>query len=88
MTATNNFYVLVFYPQDSPWQLSEEGVKGLSCLLNRKQWNMNNVMMQSRECYLQVLSGAENVSFLDEDEDDDNIGDGDYFESDSDDELD
>ncbi|KAI9535020.1 hypothetical protein NQZ68_007106 [Dissostichus eleginoides] len=47
-----------------PWVLSEEGLRGLQSTILRKRLNITERKLQARACYLQVLSGAENVNFL------------------------
>ncbi|KAI9514142.1 hypothetical protein NQZ68_035606 [Dissostichus eleginoides] len=49
---------------DLPWVLSEEGLRGLQSTILRKRQNITERKLQARACYLQVLSGAENVNFL------------------------
>ncbi|KAI9523548.1 hypothetical protein NQZ68_026490 [Dissostichus eleginoides] len=49
---------------DLPWVLSEEGLRGLQSTILRKRLNITERKLQARACYLQVLSGAENVNFL------------------------
>ncbi|KAI9537958.1 hypothetical protein NQZ68_019297 [Dissostichus eleginoides] len=49
---------------DLPWVLSEEGLRGLQSTILRKRQKITERKLQARACYLQVLSGAENVNFL------------------------
>ncbi|GAA6096742.1 uncharacterized protein LOC124379646 isoform X1, partial [Tachysurus ichikawai] len=44
--------------------LSEEGLKGLQSIIHRKQHKIRDMRVQARDCYLHVLSGAENINFL------------------------
>ncbi|XP_051997376.1 uncharacterized protein LOC127654291 [Xyrauchen texanus] len=44
--------------------LSEEGLKGLHSIILRKRHQIREMKVRARDCYLQVLSGAENISFL------------------------
>ncbi|RXN10072.1 ATP-binding cassette sub-family D member 3 [Labeo rohita] len=44
--------------------LSEEGLKGLQSIIHKKQRKIRDMRVQARDCYLQVLSGAENTNFL------------------------
>ena len=67
-------------PLDSPWDLNEEGMKGLRCILLNKLYNNQKVRMRSRERYLQVLTGAEDITFLDNPPDEDDYD----YDSDSD----
>ena len=56
--------------------LSEAGLSGLRCLIQRKQWEVRKVMERSQACYVKVLSGAEDITFLDNtDEDYDSVSD-------------
>ncbi|KAI9514156.1 hypothetical protein NQZ68_035620 [Dissostichus eleginoides] len=50
--------------QNLPWVLSEEGLRGLQSTILRKRQNITERKLPARACYLQVLSGAENVNFL------------------------
>ncbi|KAI9532229.1 hypothetical protein NQZ68_033853 [Dissostichus eleginoides] len=50
--------------QNLPWVLSEEGLRGLQSTILRKRHKITERKLQARACYLQVLSGAENVNFL------------------------
>ncbi|KAI4829811.1 hypothetical protein KUCAC02_001476 [Chaenocephalus aceratus] len=47
-----------------PWSLSEEGLKGVQSIVFRKRQNIREIKTHTRACYLQVLSGAENIKFL------------------------
>ena len=67
ITVTNRFY-FVFYPVD-PWDLTQDGLRGLHCILLRKEWGIRKVMMRSRACYMQALGGAE-MTFLDNSDED------------------
>ena len=71
----------MFYIQDSPGGLSEEGLKGLQSILKKKLWNIGEEMKQTRERYLRVLSGKENINFLDDnaEDDGDDEGDDEYY---------
>ncbi|XP_058638228.1 uncharacterized protein LOC131544180 [Onychostoma macrolepis] len=46
--------------KNSQCGLSEEGLKGLQSIIHRKQRKIREMRVQARDCYLQVLSGAEN----------------------------
>ncbi|KAG1933624.1 si:dkey-29d5.2 [Pimephales promelas] len=50
---------------NSQCDLSGEGLKGLHSIILRKRHQIREMKVQARDCYLQVLSGAENISFLD-----------------------
>ncbi|KAL0148625.1 hypothetical protein M9458_056065 [Cirrhinus mrigala] len=50
--------------QSSLCGLSEEGLKGLQSIIHKKQRKIRDMRVQARDCYLQVLSGAENTNFL------------------------
>ncbi|KAI9534042.1 hypothetical protein NQZ68_018411 [Dissostichus eleginoides] len=64
-----------------PWSLSEEGLKGVQSIVFRKRQNIREMKTHTRACYLQVLSGAENINFLQSASSED-------FDSDSDSEID
>ncbi|KAI9520073.1 hypothetical protein NQZ68_021792 [Dissostichus eleginoides] len=64
-----------------PWSLSEEGLKGVQSIVFRKRQNIREMKTHTRACYLQVLSGAENINFLQSALSED-------FDSDSDSEID
>ncbi|XP_030253197.1 uncharacterized protein LOC115569309 [Sparus aurata] len=63
--------------QNSPWGLSEDGLKGLQSIIRRKQHNIRDMMATARYSYWQVLTGAETINFLHSVSDD-------YSDSDSD----
>ncbi|XDV42699.1 hypothetical protein PO909_011316 [Leuciscus waleckii] len=44
--------------------LSEEGLKGLQSIILRKQHQIREIKLQARDCYLHILSGAEDINFL------------------------
>ncbi|KAK1901295.1 DmX-like protein 1 [Dissostichus eleginoides] len=67
--------------QNLPWSLSEEGLKGVQSIVFRKRQNIREMKTHTRACYLQVLSGAENINFLQSALSED-------FDSDSDSEID
>ncbi|XP_056328705.1 uncharacterized protein LOC130241019 [Danio aesculapii] len=46
--------------KNSQCGLSEEGLKGLQSIIHRKLHKIRAMRVQARECYLKVLSGAEN----------------------------
>lgn len=46
--------------KNSQCGLSEEGLKGLQSIIHRKLHKIRDIRVQARECYLKVLSGAEN----------------------------
>ncbi|KAI9525209.1 hypothetical protein NQZ68_009889 [Dissostichus eleginoides] len=50
--------------QNLPWSLSEERLKGVQSIVFRKRQNISEMKTHTRACYLQVLSGAENINFL------------------------
>ncbi|RXN35689.1 ATP-binding cassette sub-family D member 3 [Labeo rohita] len=50
--------------QSSLCGLSEEGLKGLQSIIHKKQRKISDMRVQARDCYLQVLSGAENTNLL------------------------
>lgn len=62
--------------QDSPWGLNEDGLKGLQSVIRKKQQGIREKMAHARHCYLQVLSGAEDINFL-------HVVQADYSDSDS-----
>ncbi|KAF3856940.1 hypothetical protein F7725_017663 [Dissostichus mawsoni] len=64
-----------------PWSLSEEGLKGVQSIVFRKRQNIREMKTHTRAYYLQVLSGAENINFLQSALSED-------FDSDSDSEID
>ena len=50
-----------FYVQDSQWALTVEGMKGLQGIAKQKLQRVREMMALARQCYLKVLTGAENV---------------------------
>ncbi|XP_026104409.1 uncharacterized protein LOC113075981 [Carassius auratus] len=50
--------------KNSQCGLTEEGLKGLQCIIHRKQRKIRDMRVQARDCYLQVLTGAENTNFF------------------------
>ncbi|XP_051277243.1 uncharacterized protein LOC127375264 [Dicentrarchus labrax] len=46
--------------QESPWALTEDGMKGLQSIAKQKLHRVREIMAFARHCYLQVLTGAEN----------------------------
>ncbi|KAL0172464.1 hypothetical protein M9458_032775, partial [Cirrhinus mrigala] len=42
----------------------EERLKGLQSIIHKKQRKIRDMRVQARDCYLPVLSGAENTNFL------------------------
>ena len=52
------------------WDLREDGLSGLHCILLRKEWDTRKVMADARSSYMKALSGAENVTFLDSSDED------------------
>ena len=50
-----------FYVQDSQWALTVEGMKGLQSIAKQKLHRVREMMALARQCYLKVLTGAENV---------------------------
>ncbi|KAL1278904.1 hypothetical protein QQF64_025577 [Cirrhinus molitorella] len=50
--------------KNSPFGLSEEGLKGLQSIILRKQHKIRNMRKLARDCYLEVLSGGEDINFL------------------------
>lgn len=61
--VTNTRFILL-YLYESRWGLSEEGMKGLVSIILKKQWKIREMRMSTRDCYLQVLTGAEDINFL------------------------
>ncbi|KAK2836774.1 hypothetical protein Q7C36_014643 [Tachysurus vachellii] len=68
--------------KNSQCGLSEEGLKGLQSLIHRKQHKIRDMRVQARVCYLHVLSGAENINFLNKSSADDYYSDSDFENSD------
>ncbi|XP_033984221.1 uncharacterized protein LOC117480849 [Trematomus bernacchii] len=50
--------------QNSPLGLSEDGMKGLQSMFRKKQHDIGEMKTHARRCYLQLLTGAETISFL------------------------
>lgn len=57
--------------------LSEEGLRGLQSIILRKRHNVKQNKLHARQCYMQVLSGAENIN-LDHTSDDDFYSDSEF----------
>ncbi|XP_046696033.1 uncharacterized protein LOC124379646 isoform X2 [Silurus meridionalis] len=62
--------------------LSEEGLKGLQSIIHRKQCKIRDMRVQARNCYLHVLSGAENINLLNKSSADDYDSESDFENSD------
>ncbi|GAA6079205.1 uncharacterized protein LOC124379646 isoform X1 [Tachysurus ichikawai] len=68
--------------KNSQCGLSEESLKGLQSIIHRKQHKIREMRVQARDCYLHVLSGAENINFLNKSSADDYDSDSDFENSD------
>lgn len=54
----------MLFIQDSPWGLTENGLKGLQSIFRKWQHHIREMMAHARQCYLQVLTEAETINFL------------------------
>ncbi|KAI5101618.1 hypothetical protein C0J45_8821 [Silurus meridionalis] len=68
--------------KNSQCGLSEEGLKGLQSIIHRNQCKIRDMRVQARDCYLHVLSGAENINFLNKSSADDYDSESDFENSD------
>lgn len=64
-----------FYVQDSQWALTVEGMKGLQSIAKQKLHRVRETMALARQCYVKVLTGAENVLQIFSDSDSDSGSD-------------
>lgn len=70
-------YIIWPYTTDSPWNLNEDGMKGLQSLIKRKQQNIRDMSADVRKKYLKTLPGAETNNLLN------SASEGDYSDSES-----
>ena len=63
MDKVTNTRCILLYFQESRWDLTEEGMKGLGSIILRKQSMIREMRMRARDCYLQVLVGEEDINF-------------------------
>lgn len=74
-----NVSYFVFYILGYIQGLDKDELNGLQSIIRHKLWDMTEVVMRSRESYLQVLAGAETFSLSESSEDDGDDNDC-YFE--------
>ncbi|XP_073672422.1 uncharacterized protein [Paramisgurnus dabryanus] len=65
-----------------PCGLSGECIKGLQSIILRKHHKVKEMKVLARDCYLQVLSGSENINFLENSSSDEYESDNEMYESD------